>query len=190
MAPSRRCRCQSSGRRMVSVCVRHHGSLTGRHGRQPSPDRSAPSSASPARTCRLPAGLVTSDVNGDRCPLWAGLLTPQGKALFDFIVWAMARTAARLRSRARPKTSIKRLAMYRLRRADRDRARRQRSPSTGSPKATKACPIRACPRSASGGSHAGDDSATAGSSTASASACPRAGRRLADCCGSKATPPN
>ena len=32
-------------------------------------------------------GLVTNDVSGD-LPVWAGLLTPQGKALFDFIVWA------------------------------------------------------------------------------------------------------
>lgn len=31
-------------------------------------------------------GLVTSDVNGG-LPVWAGLLTPQGKCLFDFIVW-------------------------------------------------------------------------------------------------------
>ncbi len=35
-------------------------------------------------------GLVTNDLDllaPDR-PLWAGLLTPQGKALFDFILWA------------------------------------------------------------------------------------------------------
>ncbi|MBV8685932.1 MAG: folate-binding protein YgfZ [Alphaproteobacteria bacterium] len=35
-------------------------------------------------------GLVTNDLVAlapDR-PLWAGLLTPQGKALFDFILWA------------------------------------------------------------------------------------------------------
>src|SRR4051812_9349224 len=31
-------------------------------------------------------GLVTNDVGG-ALPVWAGLLTPQGKALFDFIVW-------------------------------------------------------------------------------------------------------
>lgn len=31
-------------------------------------------------------GLVTNDVAGP-LPVWAGLLTPQGKALFDFIVW-------------------------------------------------------------------------------------------------------
>jgi tRNA-modifying protein YgfZ len=32
-------------------------------------------------------GLVTNDVEG-ALPVWAGLLTPQGKALFDFIIWA------------------------------------------------------------------------------------------------------
>ena len=32
-------------------------------------------------------GLITNDVMGD-LPVWAGLLTPQGKALFDFLVWA------------------------------------------------------------------------------------------------------
>ena len=31
-------------------------------------------------------GLVTSDVAGP-LPVWAGLLTPQGKCLFDFLVW-------------------------------------------------------------------------------------------------------
>jgi len=31
-------------------------------------------------------GLVTNDVSG-ALPVWAGLLTPQGKALFDFLVW-------------------------------------------------------------------------------------------------------
>lgn len=31
-------------------------------------------------------GLVTQDVAGD-LPVWAGLLTPQGKCLFDFLVW-------------------------------------------------------------------------------------------------------
>ena len=35
-------------------------------------------------------GLVTNDVTrlAPDLPLWAGLLTPQGKALFDFILWA------------------------------------------------------------------------------------------------------
>ena len=35
-------------------------------------------------------GRVTNDVASlaPEQPLWAGLLTPQGKALFDFILWA------------------------------------------------------------------------------------------------------
>src|SRR3546814_13376554 len=35
-------------------------------------------------------GLVTNDVSqlAEDNPLWAGLLTAQGKALFDFILWA------------------------------------------------------------------------------------------------------
>ena len=32
-------------------------------------------------------GLVTQDTTAE-LPLWAGLLSPQGKALFDFIMWA------------------------------------------------------------------------------------------------------
>src|SRR4029450_14125416 len=60
-------------------------------------------------------GLVTQDVTGD-LPVWAGLLTAQGKCLFDFLVWAdgddllldcEAETAGEL---------IKRLSIYRLRR--------------------------------------------------------------------------
>ena len=31
-------------------------------------------------------GLVTQDVTG-RLPVWAGLLTAQGKCLFDFLLW-------------------------------------------------------------------------------------------------------
>ena len=38
-------------------------------------------------------GLVTNDLDllAPGRPLWAGLLTPQGKALFDFILWAGGR---------------------------------------------------------------------------------------------------
>ena len=34
-------------------------------------------------------GLVTQDTAADM-PSWAGLLSPQGKALFDFLLWAEA----------------------------------------------------------------------------------------------------
>jgi tRNA-modifying protein YgfZ len=61
-------------------------------------------------------GLVTGDVAG-ALPVWTGLLTPQGKCLFDFLVWAdgddllldcEADAAADL---------ARRLTIYRLRRA-------------------------------------------------------------------------
>ena len=60
-------------------------------------------------------GLVTQEVGG-ALPVWAGLLTPQGKCLFDFMIWddgdgllldCEAKAADDL---------IKRLGIYRLRR--------------------------------------------------------------------------
>ena len=36
-------------------------------------------------------GLVTADVNGP-LPAWSALLSPQGKVLFDFMLWGMATT--------------------------------------------------------------------------------------------------
>jgi folate-binding protein YgfZ len=60
-------------------------------------------------------GLVTSDVAGD-LPVWTGLLTPQGKCLFDFIVWADGDDLL-LDCEAAPADDLaKRLAIYRLRR--------------------------------------------------------------------------
>lgn len=61
-------------------------------------------------------GLVTADV-GKALPVWAGLLTPQGKALFDFIVWP-AGDALLLDCEADAADAlVKRLSMYRLRKA-------------------------------------------------------------------------
>jgi folate-binding protein YgfZ len=61
-------------------------------------------------------GLVTSDVAGD-LPVWAGLLTPQGKTLFDFFVWADG-DGLLLDVEAEAADDLaKRLAIYRLRRA-------------------------------------------------------------------------
>jgi len=61
-------------------------------------------------------GLVTSDVQGT-LPIWAGLLTPQGKALFDFIVWP-AENGLLLDCEADQAPALtKRLSLYRLRRA-------------------------------------------------------------------------
>jgi folate-binding protein YgfZ len=60
-------------------------------------------------------GLVTSDMSGP-LPVWAGLLSPQGKALFDFIVWP-DEDALLIDCEADVAEALtRRLAMYRLRR--------------------------------------------------------------------------
>lgn len=61
-------------------------------------------------------GLLTSDVSGP-LPVWAGLLTPQGKALFDMIVWGDGDDVLLDVERAQAEAIGRRLAMYRLRRA-------------------------------------------------------------------------
>jgi folate-binding protein YgfZ len=60
-------------------------------------------------------GLVTSDVAGD-LPVWAGLLTPQGKCLFDFLVWADRDDLLLDCEDSAVDDLIKRLSIYRLRR--------------------------------------------------------------------------
>ena len=60
-------------------------------------------------------GLVTSDVRGD-LPVWAGLLTPQGKCLFDFFVWADGEDLLLDCEAEAAHDLIKRLSIYRLRR--------------------------------------------------------------------------
>jgi tRNA-modifying protein YgfZ len=64
-------------------------------------------------------GLVTSDVTG-ALPVWAGLLTPQGKCLFDFVVWPSDRESdddLLLDCEAGAVDDLlKRLSIYRLRR--------------------------------------------------------------------------
>ncbi len=60
-------------------------------------------------------GLVTSDIARD-LPLWAGLLTPQGKCLFDFIVWSDENDLFLDCEADAADDLIKRLSMYRLRR--------------------------------------------------------------------------
>lgn len=60
-------------------------------------------------------GLVTNDVLGD-LPVWAGLLTPQGKALFDFLVWADGDDLLIDCEAEQADALVKRLTMYRLRR--------------------------------------------------------------------------
>lgn len=61
-------------------------------------------------------GLVTSDVTG-ALPVWAGLLTPQGKCLFDFIVWSDGDDLLLDCEAAAADDLVKRLCIYRLRRA-------------------------------------------------------------------------
>lgn len=60
-------------------------------------------------------GLVTQEVTGE-LPVWAGLLTPQGKCLFDFFVWADGDDLLLDCEADAAEDLIKRLAIYRLRR--------------------------------------------------------------------------
>ena len=60
-------------------------------------------------------GLVTSDVAGP-LPVWTGLLTPQGKCLFDFLVWRDGDDLLLDCEADAADDLIKRLSMYRLRR--------------------------------------------------------------------------
>jgi tRNA-modifying protein YgfZ len=61
-------------------------------------------------------GLVTNDVAGE-LPVWTALLTPQGKVLFDFIVWADNDDLLIDCETAQVDALIRRLSIYRLRRA-------------------------------------------------------------------------
>ena len=64
-------------------------------------------------------GLVTNDMAllaPDR-PLWAGLLSPQGKALFDFILWQDGGDVLIDAEAAQADSLARRLTLYRLRRA-------------------------------------------------------------------------
>ena len=61
-------------------------------------------------------GLVTNDVTG-ALPVWAGLLSAQGKALFDFIVWADRDDLLLDCEEAQADALVARLSLYRLRRA-------------------------------------------------------------------------
>lgn len=63
-------------------------------------------------------GLVTQDVLGLQpgAPRWSGLLTPQGKALFDFLLWADGEDVLIDCEVDQADALIRRLSMYRLRR--------------------------------------------------------------------------
>ncbi len=60
-------------------------------------------------------GLVTQDTTAVM-PLWAGLLTPQGKALFDFILWADGDNVLIDCEAENAEALARRLSIYRLRR--------------------------------------------------------------------------
>lgn len=61
-------------------------------------------------------GLVTSDVLG-ALPVWTALLTPQGKVLFDFIIWDDGDDLLIDCEAEQADALTRRLRMYRLRRA-------------------------------------------------------------------------
>ena len=61
-------------------------------------------------------GLVTNDTAGPY-PLWAGLLTPQGKVLFDFLLWTDDADVLVDCEATQADALARRLSMYRLRRA-------------------------------------------------------------------------
>ncbi len=60
-------------------------------------------------------GLVTQDTSAEM-PLWAGLLSPQGKALFDFFLWANGEDVLIDCEAEQAEALVRRLSMYRLRR--------------------------------------------------------------------------
>ena len=61
-------------------------------------------------------GLVTADVT-KALPVWTGLLSPQGKALFDFIVWPAGDDMLIDWEAEAAGALVRRLSMYRLRKA-------------------------------------------------------------------------
>jgi len=68
--------------------------------------------------CGFLQGLVTQDTDAE-FPLWAALLTPQGKALFDFFLWGDGTAPGDVLidcEAARAEALVKRLSLYRLRR--------------------------------------------------------------------------
>lgn len=61
-------------------------------------------------------GLVTNDTSGN-LPVWAALLSAQGKALFDFLIWGDEADVLIDCERDAAEALAKRLTLYRLRRA-------------------------------------------------------------------------
>ena len=99
---------------MVSVCDATLGSLAKAHGWH-HPDRPRRHPPFGRGRARLPSGARHQRRAGP-LPVWAGLLTPQGKCLFDFIVWADGDDLLLDCEAAAADDLIKRLTIYRLRR--------------------------------------------------------------------------
>jgi hypothetical protein len=67
--------------------------------------------------CGFLQGLVTQDVARiDEGPQWSALLTPQGKVLFDFLLWPDGNAVLIDAEAEQIEALAKRLALYRLRR--------------------------------------------------------------------------
>ena len=64
-------------------------------------------------------GLVTADTAAlaPQAPAWGALLSPQGKALFDFLLWADGDDVLIDVEAAQAEALVRRLSLYRLRRA-------------------------------------------------------------------------
>lgn len=60
-------------------------------------------------------GLATNDVTHE-LPVWAGILTPQGKCLFDFVIWGEGNDLLLDCEADAADDLVKRLSIYRLRR--------------------------------------------------------------------------
>lgn len=60
-------------------------------------------------------GLITNDVSGE-LPVYAALLSAQGKAMFDFFVWGEGDDVLLDCEEAQAEPLVKRLSLYRLRR--------------------------------------------------------------------------
>jgi tRNA-modifying protein YgfZ len=131
---------------------------------------------------------VTSDVTGE-LPVWAGLLTAQGKCLFDFLVWADGDDLL-LDCEAQAADDLaRRLAIYRLRRKI-EIARDPSLPFTGPGMAMKARPTRVLPSLVGVGWRPPESPRPAGSSTGLGWGCAKAGPNSATSCGWSAMRPS
>src|SRR5688572_5451039 len=127
IAPSRKWTCQSSGRRRVRLLGSVIGPRLGFRSARPYQGSMPATTLTDRALIRLSGddvsgflqGLVTNDLAllaPDR-PLWVGLLTPQGKALFDFILWTDGEDVLiDCEVGAAGDLGLRRLPLYRLRR--------------------------------------------------------------------------